>query len=83
MTTLAVAGALALATPGIASAGQSDPASGQGGSTEVTIISTEEPEPTSVEQRPLAQTGVASPSALLGGIVIGSAAVFLLLRPRS
>ena len=83
MATLAVAGALALATPEIANAGQPSPSSGQGGSTEVTIISTEEPEPVSVENRPLVQTGVASPSALLGGIAIGSAAIFLLLRPRS
>ena len=83
MATLAVAGALALATPGIARAGQPNPSSGQGGSTDVTIISTEEPEPVSVERRTLDQTGVASPSALLGGIAIGSAAIFLLLRPRS
>lgn len=79
---LGLAGALAFAIPLQSRAAAADTPSSAGGSTDVTVIAAEQPEPDTEEPEGLPQTGVSNSSGLIAAIALGSATAVALLRPR-
>lgn len=79
---LGLAGALAFAIPLQSRAAAADTPSSAGGSTDVTVIAAEQPEPDTEEPKGLPQTGVSNSSGLIAAVALGSATAVALLRPR-
>lgn len=83
LAALGLAGALAFASPLQSRAATADAPSSAGGSTDVTVIAAEQPEPDTKEPEGLPQTGVSNSSGFTVAIALGSATAVALLRPRS
>lgn len=82
LAALGLAGALAFAIPLQSRAAAADTPSSAGGSTDVTVIATEQPAPDTEKPEGLPQTGVSNSSGLIAAIALGSATAVALLRPR-
>ena len=82
LAALGLAGALAFAIPLQSRAAAADAPSSTGGSTDVTVIAAEQPEPDTEEPEGLPQTGVSNSSGLIAATALGSATAVALLRPR-
>lgn len=82
LAALGLAGALAFAIPLQSRAAAADTPSSAGGSTDVTVIAAEQPEPDTEEPKGLPQTGVSNSSGLIAAVALGSATAVALLRPR-